>query len=364
MVKREKIALLYGGLSGEHEVSLQSAASVLASLDRQKYEVIPIGMDKQGCCYVNDDQELLSYQNALPVRTERSTALPSLLVDGHFAVDADVVFPVVHGPLYEDGSLQGLLELANVAYVGSGVLASALGMDKDMARRIACVDGLLSARYRVLSGPVGPKDAALFCEHAAAELGWPLFVKPCALGSSVGIHKVQTLSELIDAVADAGRYDPIILVESFVKGREIEVAVLENSSPTGAPHVSIPGEIQVLHPDGFYSYAAKYLDSEQTLLHIPAALDDDMVQRLQASAAAIFMRLRCRGMARVDFFVNDETGTLYFNEINTLPGFTSISMYPKLWEASGLPYPMLLDRLIALAKMHHTARAQRVTHYQ
>lgn len=364
MLNKIQLALLYGGRSGEHEISLQSAASVFAHLDRDKYAITPIGMDRNGCFYLNDADELLPYRDALPVMTAHSRPLPSLVVDGRLAVDADVVFPVVHGPLYEDGSFQGMLELAGAAYVGCDVLSSALGMDKDIARRIACVDGLESAPYRLLSWHANPAETALFCEQTAAAFGWPLFVKPCSLGSSVGIHKAQNLPELLDAVADARRYDQAILVESFIQGREIELAVLENSSPVAPPHVSIPGEIQVKHDDGFYSYAAKYIESGKTLLHIPAALDDELVHRLQGLAAAIFTRLRCRGMARVDFFVSDDTKKIIFNEINTLPGFTAISMYPKLWEASGLAYPDLLDRLIDLAQIHHRCRQQLVTQYQ
>lgn len=364
MTNRMKLVLLYGGRSGEHEVSLRSAASVLLNLDRQKYDVIPVGMDKQGCFYLNDYDELLAYPVTLPVMTEKSKPLENLLMNGKLAIDADVVFPVVHGPLYEDGSLQGLLELAGAAYVGCDVLSSALGMDKDMARRIACVGDVESARYRVLSSHASDEETLTFCEDTVTQFGWPLFVKPCALGSSVGIHKAQTMLELLEAVADAKRYDRLVLIESFIKGREIELAVLENVSSSGSPLVSIPGEIQVKHEDGFYSYAAKYIDSEKTLLHIPAALDDEIKVRLQAMACAIFTNLRCRGMARVDFFVNDETGHIYFNEINTLPGFTSISMYPKLWEASGISYPVLLDKLVDIALVHHQRRLQLVTHYQ
>lgn len=364
MANRVKLVLLYGGRSGEHEVSLRSAASVLLNLDRQKYDIIPVGMDKQGCFFLNDYDELLSYPDTLPVMTEKSKPMVSLLMNGKLAIEADVVFPVVHGPLYEDGSLQGLLELAGAAYVGCDVLSSALGMDKDIARRVACVGDVESARYRVLFGHASEEETRTFCEDTVTQFGWPLFIKPCALGSSVGIHKAQTMPELLEAVADAKRYDRLVLIESFIKGREIELAVLENISQSGAPFVSHPGEIQVKHEDGFYSYAAKYIDSDKTLLHIPAVLDDEMKARLQNMAAAIFTNLRCRGMARVDFFVNDETGHIYFNEINTLPGFTSISMYPKLWEASGIAYPILLDKLVDIAMVHHQRRLQLVTHYQ
>lgn len=364
MVKPVTLVLLYGGKSGEHEISLRSAASVLAHLDANSYNIIPVGMDKEGRCYVNDYQEMLSFKDSLPVMASHSKPLPSLLVDGRLAIPADVVFPVVHGPLYEDGCLQGLLELAGVAYVGCGVLSSAIGMDKDMTRRLACVNGIESAQYRALSWHSSASERQRFCQDTAAALGWPLFVKPCSLGSSVGIHKVNTLADLTAAVEDALRYDETILVEAFIKGREIELSVLENSVLAAAPKVSVAGEICVNHPDGFYSYTAKYLESTLTELHVPATLDYELMQRLQVMAGEIFTRLKCKGMARVDFFVNEEKGTIYFNEINSIPGFTSISMYPKLWEASGLAYPELLEQLIGLAMAHHRCREQRVTNYQ
>ncbi|MBA2657600.1 MAG: D-alanine--D-alanine ligase [Tatlockia sp.] len=357
------LLLLYGGKSGEHEISLLSAASVLAHLDSTLYNIIPVGMDKEGRCYRNNYQELLAFSQSLPVKTENSKPLASLLVDGKLAIDADVVFPVVHGPLYEDGCLQGSLELAAVAYVGCDVLSSAIGMDKDMQRRIAGGDGIRSARYKLLSWHSSAADRKQFCLEGVTELGWPLFVKPCSLGSSVGIHKANNNEELANAIEDALRYDETILVEEFISGREIELAVLENLS-SSLPKVSIAGEICVNHADGFYSYAAKYLESNQTSLNIPAQLDEKLINRLQQSAAEIFKRLKCKGMARVDFFVNDKTNEIFFNEINTLPGFTSISMYPKLWQASGLAYPDLLNELVNLALAHHRCRQQLVTNYQ
>ncbi|MGQ3892533.1 D-alanine--D-alanine ligase family protein [Legionella sp. CNM-4043-24] len=364
MASPVNLVLLYGGKSGEHEVSLMSAASVLACLDAGKYNIIPVGMDKDGRCYLNDYQELLTHGTSLPVKTAQSKPLPGLLVDGQFALKADVVFPVVHGPLYEDGSLQGLLELAGVAYVGCHVLSSAIGMDKDMARRVACDDTIRSARYRTLSWHTNDKERQAFCREIVAEFGWPLFVKPCSLGSSVGIHKVRTMPELEHAIGDALRYDHSILVEEFISGREIELAVLENERPSEPPLVSVAGEIRVHHTDGFYSYTAKYLESDATELQVPAQLDAALLSRLQSMSADIFTRLKCRGLARVDYFVNDETGNIYFNEINTLPGFTSISMYPKMWQASGLNYPDLLDRLVALALTHNRCRQQLVTSFQ
>ena len=363
MSKPVNLVLLYGGKSGEHEVSLVSAASVLRHLDVEKYKVIPIAMDKNGQFHVHEYTDLLAYTDKLPVTTERSKPLPSLFLNGQLAVDAELVFPVVHGPLYEDGCLQGLLELAGVAYVGCDVLASAIGMDKDMARRIACINGLKSAQYRLLSWHSNVQERQEFCKQVAAELSLPLFVKPCSLGSSVGIHKAKTMAELSAAVDDALRYDEEILVEQYIPGREIELSVLENASPSAAPRVSIAGEIRVNHPDGFYSYTAKYLESNQTDLIIPAQLSEKVQQDLKTAAADIFTRLKCKGMARVDFFVNDQTEEIYFNEINTLPGFTSISMYPKLWQASGLEYSHLLDELIQLAKTHQNCRKHLVTNY-
>lgn len=357
------VLLLYGGKSGEHEISLISAASVLANLDSNLYNIIPVGIDKDGCFYLNDYHALLSYPDSLPVITEQSKPLASLFMNGRLVLDVDVVFPVVHGPLYEDGCIQGLLKLSGVAYVGCDVLSSAIGMDKDMARRVGCDEDIKSARYVTLSWHDNAEVIKQTCEHAVKILGWPLFVKPNSMGSSVGIHKVDSMSDLLTAVADARRYDETILIEEAIVGREIEIAVLENKSPANPPRVSTAGEIKVNHCDGFYSYTAKYLESNKTDLVIPALLDNALLLRLQTMASDIFVRLKCRGLARVDFFVNDRTGDIYFNEINTLPGFTSISMYPKLWQASGLGYSELLNELIDLALIHQRCREQLVTHY-
>lgn len=363
MSKRINLTLLYGGKSGEHEVSLVSAASVLSHLDSARYHITPVGMDKDGQFFVNEYDELLNYPKGLPVRGQNAKPLASLLQDGRFALDADVVFPVAHGPLYEDGCLQGILELANVAYVGCDVLSSAMGMDKEIARRVACGDSLRSAKYKSLSSMASPFQLEQFCQDVIATFGWPLFIKPCNLGSSVGTHKANNLAELKYAISDAKRYDKVILVEEFIKGMEVELAVLENRSPSMPPRVSTAGEIRVHHADGFYSYTAKYLESNQTELIIPAPLSQATIARLQQEAAEIFTRLKCRGLARVDFFVDEAQDIIYFNEINTMPGFTSISMYPKLWDASGISYPELLDELVELALIHYKHRLQLVTHY-
>lgn len=357
------LLLLYGGKSGEHEISLISAASVLSHLNADKYHIIPVAMDKEGQFHLHNYSDLLAYKDKLPVVTQKSKPLESLVINGRLSVDAEVVFPVVHGPLYEDGCLQGLLELVGVAYVGCDVLSSAIGMDKDIQRRIACIDGLKSARYRLLSWHSNTAERQQFCDDVVSQLGWPLFVKPCSLGSSVGIQKAKNMAELLAAVDDALRYDEEILVEEFIKGREIELAVLENSIPCAKPRVSVAGEVCVNHPDGFYSYTAKYLESSQTDLIIPASLTNKLKERLKQSAADIFTRTKCKGMARVDFFVDDENDEIYFNELNTLPGFTSISMYPKLWQASGISYPDLLDELIQISLTHQHCRQHLVTNY-
>lgn len=359
----KNLILLYGGKSGEHEISLISAASVLCNLDSQIYNITPIGMDKDGCIYLNDYQELLAYKDCLPVKTNNSKQLPSLLIDGKFAIPADVVFPVVHGPLYEDGCLQGMLELTNVAYVGCDVVSSAVAMDKEMSHAIlSSSNDFKMARKHILHSQNINLPAV--AEQIINELGLPLFVKPNAMGSSVGIHKAKNLQELISAIQDAGRYDDTVVVEEEIVGREIELAVLENLNYGSMPAVSVAGEIKVNHTDGFYSYTAKYLESDATELIIPAQLTDDILHRLHQSAAYIFTKLKCSGLARIDFFVNDDTQEIYFNEANTLPGFTTISMYPKLWQYSGIEYSQLLNQLIQLAENRQVRREKLVTDYK
>lgn len=361
-MKRLKLVLLYGGPSGEHEVSLRSAASVLTHLDVSQYDLMPIGMDKQGCFYLNDATYLLSHHpHSLPVKGHGAQKIESLLVDGRFAIEADVVFPVMHGPPCENGVLQGLLELAGVAYVGCNVMSSAVCMDKDVARRLAgTIEGVSSIPYYRLSH--APQDK-MWCERAAIEFGFPLFVKPCCLGSSVGIHRVETMASLLSAVHDARRYDTTVLIEAYIQGREIELAVLEANAEETRPSVSVPGEIITKHPDGFYSYAAKYTECEELVLMIPATLETNQLKTLQFAAAEIFTRVGAEGLARVDFFVQDNTNRIYFNEINTLPGFTTVSMFPKLWEASGLKYSAMLNRLIRTAIERQQRRSLLVTDY-
>lgn len=359
MGSKLRVGLLFGGRSAEHDVSVVSARSVLAALDDAKYEVIPIGISREGRWLLNaDPQRALADQMRLAANSSSpslalgpSTALadgdtPESAREGTSGGAMDVIIPILHGPNGEDGSIQGLLQLADVPYVGCDVLSSALGMDKLIQRRlfryaaIPVVDFVGLRRKQWRAHP----EACL--EEVEANLAYPLFVKPAALGSSVGITKVHSREELGPALDVAARYGAKIIVESAVPhAREIEFSVLGNDDPK----VSVPGEIVAAHE--FYDYAAKYeADSE---LHVPAQISAELTGQLQALAIRAFQALECCGMARVDFLLNGKTGDAYVSEINTIPGFTSISMYPKLWEASGLAYPALLDELIRLAQERH-----------
>lgn len=366
MNKRLRVAVLYGGRSGEHEISLQSAASVLRNLDPERFEAIPIAIDKEGRWHPGDLTLIEKGARSLPVFKDAppvvlppnpsdhgaalvpmSAAAQSLVNEAGGAID--VFFPVMHGPLCEDGTIQGLLELAEVPYVGCGVLASAVGMDKEVAKRLAKAADLPVVPWLTIHDGPWRRDAAPLIARVGKELGYPCFVKPSSSGSSVGVHKVKGEAELAAAIDDALRYDHKVLVEKAISAREIEVAVLENIDPAGAPLTSIAGEINPRSQHEFYSYAAKYLDENGAELLIPAALPPAQVKHAQELAAAAFSTLCCEGMARVDFFLDRESGDFYFNEVNTIPGFTSVSMYPKLFEASGIAYRDLLSRLIDLA---------------
>lgn len=362
-MKKLRVAVLYGGRSGEHEVSLQSAASVINYLDRDRFEIVPVAVDKQGCWNLNDIS-LLEGKKSLPVfkdapkvvlppnpsGSDGGSALIRLGESGE-ARGIDVVFPVMHGPLCEDGTIQGLLELADLPYVGCGVLASAIAMDKEMAKRVARDAGIPIVPYVSLKHEVWKKERQQLAKSIAEQLGYPVFVKPANLGSSVGVHKVREPAGLDAALEDAFNYDRKVLVEAAVNAREIEVSVLENLEAGADPLVSIPGEIDPAHE--FYSYEAKYLDEQGAGLIIPAKLNPEETKRAQDIGRRVFIALECEGMARVDLFLDRTSGEFFFNELNTIPGFTSISMYPKLWEASGIGYRELLSRLVDLALSRH-----------
>lgn len=378
MTKKLRVAVLYGGRSGEHEISLISAASVIRNLDPDKYEIVPIAIDKQGRWLLNDVKliEAAQQSKSLPVyRDAPAVVLPPNPSGGESAVVPldpssaahsaarafDVVFPVMHGPLCEDGTIQGLLELADVPYVGCGVLASAVGMDKDVAKRLARDAGIPIVPFVSVKAGQWRRDPAAVRAAAARELGFPVFVKPANMGSSVGVHKVKEASAFDAALDDAFRYDTKVLVEKAIDAREIEFAVLENANAGEPPLVSVAGEVAPTHE--FYSYEAKYLDENGAALMIPAQLSADQAKAAAELASATFAALECEGLARVDLFLDKNTGQLYLNEINTIPGFTQISMYPKLWEASDIGYRELLTKLIELAIVRHGRKQKLVREF-
>ncbi|MFH0969772.1 MAG: D-alanine--D-alanine ligase family protein [Patescibacteria group bacterium] len=357
MAKKLRIGLIFGGRSGEHEVSLVSARSVFNALDRKKYEVKLIGIDKKGKWHLSDKDNLKldsssSFKSEVNSKTKAITIADNNITElntGKKLSEVDVFFPITHGTFGEDGCLQGLMELLNVAYVGSGVLGSAVGMDKDVMKRLFRDAGILTARFMVLKkSDLHPHTKIINLlkknknNNFGAGVKFPIFAKPANLGSSVGISKVKNRKELNVAIKDAFKYDTKIILEEYIKGREIECAVLGNDNPVA----SRPGEIKL--QSEFYSYDAKYIDAEAATPVPVANLPKNMIKKIQETAIKVFKVLECSGMGRVDFFLAPG-GKLYANEINTLPGFTSISMYPKMWEQSGIPYPKLLDKLIQLA---------------
>jgi D-alanine-D-alanine ligase len=376
-MKKLRVGVIYGGRSGEHEVSIASAAAVFKHLDRAKYEPVPIRIEKDGRWTLPDrpptalaaseviDQARVG--TAHPVRPGREAHLVSypaeetlLTIDRPARGDEemarvtglglDVVFPVLHGPYGEDGTVQGLLELANVPYVGAGVLASAVGMDKAFMKIAFLGRGLPVAPYRVLLAHEWARSRDAHAASLAQNLGFPLFVKPANLGSSVGISKAKTAADLETALDLAFQFDRKAVVEAAVPAaREIEVGVLGND----APEASVAGEI--VPSREFYDYEAKYLD-EGSVPIIPAELDEATTAEVRRLAVEAFLAVDGAGLARVDFLLSRESGRLYVNEVNTLPGFTTISMYAKLWAASGVDYPALLDRLVALALERHAAK--------
>lgn len=349
-----RIGILFGGKSVEHEVSVQSARCVYDAIDKTKFEVVLVGIDKSGRWRIGDLGRLQAADSPLAELSSGNAETALAIIPGDDGKEPDserrfpqldVVIPLLHGTYGEDGTVQGLLKLAGVPFVGAGVLGSAIGMDKDIAKRLLRDGGVPVARFVALS----PSAAEVTTFEALAEqFGVPFFVKPANSGSSVGINKVRTATEWAAARADALRYDRKLLVEEFIKGREIEVAVLGNDDP----QASVAGEVMPRHE--FYSYEAKYLDENGAVLRIPADLSSERANQIRQLAVKSFRILECAGMARVDFFACDD-GRVYVNEINTIPGFTKISMYPQLWEASGIPYSELLERLMSLAIDRHCA---------
>lgn len=351
--RKVRVAVIFGGQSGEHDVSLRSAQTVLSALDEERFEAIPIGVTRDGQWMTGGDpmaqltaaSPLFSLEGAAEpdvetleiAVTSTSQSLPSGL-----GPDIDVVFPVLHGPMGEDGTVQGLLELAGIPYVGSGVLGSALAMDKAMAKLVLEQHGIPQAPWLLVNRRDWERDPGTVAGTIGDKLGYPCFVKPANMGSSVGVSKVHNPTELGAAMELAGRLDRRIVVEKGVNARELEVSVLGNEDPVA----SVVGE--VVSVNEFYDYSAKYVDEGSQLI-VPADLPAEVQAEIQRVAIEAFIALDLAGLARVDFFLDVDTGKVLLNEVNTMPGFTSISMYPRLWEASGVSLPELVERLLQLA---------------
>ncbi|MFG2823696.1 D-alanine--D-alanine ligase family protein [Kitasatospora sp. NPDC048365] len=365
---KPRVAIVFGGRSSEHGISVSTAGSVLKAIDRSKYEVLPIGITHEGrWALVADAPARMSITDGrLPdvdqvaESTEGQVALPGSPASREVVLsepgatpkvlgEVDVVLPLLHGPWGEDGTIQGLLELSGVPYVGSGVLASAVGMDKEFTKRVLESNGIFAGSYTVIKPREWESEAGRAAARSRVEaLGLPLFVKPCRAGSSIGITKVKDLADLDGAIEEARRHDPKVIVELGVEGREIECAVLEFED---GPRASVPAEILVGGDFEFYDFEAKYIDSSE--VEIPARLSEDETAEIRRQAVAAFEALGCEGLARVDFFLLND-GRWMVNEINTMPGFTPISAYPKMWEASGLSYSELIDRLLGAALRRST----------
>ena len=365
MTRRLRVGIIFGGRSGEHEVSLVSATSVMSALDREKYEVVPIGITPEGR-WISSSQSLGMLKEKAPLDREPEKflvpepsrrGLVSAEENGGPSVPLDVIFPLVHGTYGEDGTLQGLLELANIPYVGAGVLASAVGMDKIIQKMVFANAGLPVVRYCWCHSAACREHPAKVTRMVERELRYPVFVKPANTGSSVGISKVHGRKELGPTLSLASEFDRKVIVEQGIgNAREIECSVLGND----APEASVPGEI--IPSNEFYDYDAKYVDGKSTPV-IPARLPAPLARKIREIAVRAYTAIDCAGMARVDFFVTKGKAKVYLNEVNTIPGFTAISMYPKMWEAAGLTFPGLLDRLITLAIQRHSEMSARRTSY-
>ncbi len=368
MKSKIRVGVIFGGRSGEHEVSLRSAESIINAMDKTKYEVVPIGITQEGRWLVSGDAKAMLPDRVMTTAKPQSVALigdPTkqglLHIRSNQRVEAmaklDVIFPVLHGTYGEDGTIQGLFEMASVPYVGCGVLASAAGMDKIVMKQLFERAGLTVIEYEWFLRSSWEENPEAILRKLSRSLGYPMFVKPANLGSSVGISKAADRTQLRAAISDAARYDRRLIVEKAVSGREIEVSVLGNDHPLA----SLPGEIITGHE--FYDYEDKYIDNTSRTI-IPAKLPKKITERIQRDAIIAFQAIDGAGLARADFFLEEETHRVIINEVNTMPGFTSISMYPKMWEASGLPYQDLIDRLIELALERHQDRARNLTSYR
>ena len=358
MKSKIKVGILFGGRSAEHEVSLQSAKNVFDALDKEKYEAYLIGIDKSGrWCLGEESRFLLDADDPKKIRLNASSDAVALVPQSSGEISylsstaehnkaVDVVFPILHGPFGEDGTVQGLLKLADIPFVGAGVLAAAVSMDKDVMKRLLRDGGLPIGKFRVVRNI----DKAVSFDEISAELGLPLFIKPANMGSSVGVSKVYNNEDYHAALKDAFLYDTKVLIEEYISGRELECSVLGSSfAEAGSKHsLSASGVGEIIPSHDFYSYDAKYIDEKGASLVIPAKIPDETKEHIRELSLKVFDVLSCDGLGRVDFFLKED-GSIIVNEINTMPGFTRISMYPKLWEAAGISYSELIDRLIEIA---------------
>ena len=354
---RTRVLVLFGGQSGEHDVSLRSAQTVIRALDPAKYDVQRVGITREGRWLISGDpMAALTAQSPLfdalpetvasPDDISAEEVDPTQALSGLSQEPVDVVFPVLHGPMGEDGTIQGLLELAGIPYVGSGVLGSAVAMDKAMAKLVLAQAGVPQARWLLVHRSEWRRDQQVVVDRVGHELGYPCFVKPANMGSSVGVTKAHEAQELVSGIDEAAHYDRRVVIEAGIDGRELEISVLGNEDPIA----SVAGEI--VPSNEFYDYDAKYIDDRSELI-IPAQLPDGVLEMMQRIAIDAFKALDLAGLARVDFFLERDTNQLLLNEANTIPGFTSISMYPMLWKASGIPLEELVERLIELALERH-----------
>lgn len=370
MSSKIRVGVVFGGRSSEHEVSLRSGKSVMEAIDRNRFEVLPIGINKQGGWIFGEAAlpTLIQAANAhlLPedvlavAKDWKGNVTPTALPTDADLACVEVFFPVLHGTYGEDGAIQGLLEMADKPYVGSGVLGASVGMDKVVFKDVMKSNGIPAADYVHFSRLKWKNDPDYWVQTCETQLGYPVFTKPPNMGSSVGVSKCRNRAELIAGIQEALRFDRKVLVEEGVpNAREIEVGILGNEDPKA----SVVGEI--VPSREFYDYASKYLDDDENAskLLIPSPLPDDVTAHVQAWGKRVFLAVEAAGLARVDFLLNKETNAIYVNEINTLPGFTSISMYPKLWEAAGVPYTALISELIDLAFSRHTEKAALETGY-
>jgi D-alanine-D-alanine ligase len=360
---KKKVALIFGGRSAEHEISLRSIKNIYEALDKNHFEAFLIGISKEGSWYHIGSADSLKKMTALTDSTLPRDAQPTSLIcqkgkpsfyllEKNISFDVDVAFPVLHGTFGEDGTIQGLFKMMNLPFVGTGVLGSSMGMDKEIMKRLLTYAGVPNAPYQVLH-----KSKPVNFEEIKNKLGLPFFIKPASSGSSVGVHKIKTKEDFEPKLKDAFLYDEKVLAEEFIQGREIEISVLGHND---SPKASLPGEI-ILHHE-FYSYEAKYLDAQGATTQVPADLKKEEIKRIQDLALKTYELLCCDGFTRIDFFMK-KSGEVFVNEINTIPGFTSISMYPKMWEASGITYSNLITQLIELGLEKHKRDSQTFFNY-